>query len=344
MEPDRRAILKRRLLTAAAIVPAVIIVLTLALLLRSFTSGDGPRHAEGALKPGGGIDHRNLLARLEQARQHLNQNEPGQAQAILRDAIEADPEDQELQILYAESLLAQAKVREAYRHYEAAVAIGPDNPELRFAAGTTASMIRLDEQAEEHFWRAQQLAPSNPKHPLYLGHVQRRRGNTDDARASFLRAATLDPQLGHAWGSLAGIALDDNKLSVARTYISKARDAEPDSVLWRVIEAKILRRDNDPESALRLLSALDEDVVLSRADVLEEMGLCYGLLGRPSDAANLYAEAAAIDRENIGLHLEAAKWYERAGDADVAAVYASLAARLGSDEGEKMLARLMQDE
>lgn len=334
--PDRPPV--RRL--APLLIPAAVVVVLLGALLFAFRGG---RQAtpEGAPP----LSTSEVTAVADAARQALRQAQPGRAEAMLLPAVERAPRDVDLRTLLAEALLAQGKPKEAHTQYEHAIFIADDNAELRFAAGAVASMAGMTVRAEEHFWRAQQLAPTNPKHPLYLGQVQRKLEKKDEARASFFRAATLDPNLALAWGSLAVLALDENNLSVAMNYVRKAREADPSSLTWRIVEAKILRRDNKPEEALLMLSALDERARLTDPALLEEMALCHGMLREPAKASTLYADAAdAAVRENgpnaAEFLLAAAAWSERAGDRDVAEVYASRAAKMGNTSAQAFVDRL----
>lgn len=328
---------RRRLFALLAILPAGLIIVTLVLVIRGFAVAPAaPGTANAAA-----LDHRALEDVLGRARQHLNQSEVGRAEALLREAVERSPDNRDLRALYGETLLLLGRPREAYAQYEHAVhGSTNDSASLRSAAGDVASLAGLHDRAEEHYWRAQQLEPSNPKHPLYLAQIQRKLGKADEAKASLLRAAKLDPSLAVAWASLASVALDENKLSIAQGYIKRAREAEPERVAWRLIEAKILRRENRPEDALRLLAALSPEEKLGDPAVVQEMGLSYGLLGRPADAAALYAEAAERPGAAVGLVYETALWYERAGELDVAAAYAGRAARMGSEPAKALAERL----
>lgn len=327
---------KRRLLLGLGVgLPLVIVLAVVALLAHSFWSGPGAPGSAGAAARST-ADPAAVAEIMDRARQRLKQNEPGAAESILRAGLDADPGNQDMRMLYGETLLTLGKAREAYRQYEQAIAIGPDNAELRFAAGTVASVAGMLDRAEENYARAQQLAPNNPKHPLYLGQVLRKLGRIDEAKAAILTAAKLDPNMAYAWGTLAGIALDENKLSIAETYIRKARDADPKMGAWRLLEAKVLRRQGKPEDAVRLLMALDESDRLTDPNVLEELGLSLGLMKRPADAAALYADAVERNPKDKELLYQTALWYQRAGMEDAAKVYAKRAADLGQPDAKKL--------
>ncbi len=328
---------RRRRLVAAILLPAVVLA-AIALALVSQFSGGG----QTATLPE--ADPARLTEDLAVARQALNEMKPAKAEAVLRKTAAAFPEDQDVRTLLAEALLGMGEREEAHRQFERAIAIGPDNAELRHAAGTVANTAGLVDRAEEHFWRAQQLDPQNPKHPLYLGLIQRKLGKTAEAKKNLMIAAQLEPSLAEAWGALAAIGLDENRLSIALGHIRRARAADPPNLNWRTLEAKILRRDNKPEQAARLLIALDDETILTNAAVREELAITLGMLDRADEAAAIYAEAVEQAPDDPDLLHETALWYERAGQEDVAATYARRAARLGMAEAEATLARLEERE
>ncbi len=328
---------RRRFWAGLALIPAAANIVLVAVLGRAFM-GVGPVSSEAG--PGARLSPEQLREGLSAARQNLNQGRPQAAQAMLVKLVEMVPENQDARVLFAETLLEAGRPAEALAQYETAIAVGPDSPELRFAAGTVASAAGRPETAEIHYLAAQSGAPGNPQYPLYLGAVQRRLGKTTEAEVSLLRAGKLDPGLAVVWGHLADIALQTNKLSIAATHIKRARDLDPASAVWRLIEARILRRENQPETAARLLMALDERSRLDNPDVLRELGLCFGLLSRPGDAADLYARAAQVRPADPEVLYEAALWHERAGRTALAISYAQKAAGLGNPASAELLRRL----
>jgi len=346
-DPQHTAFARRTtlLLAAAGAIGAALVVVVI-VAVKGLSGGASPRQAE-ASAPSLSIEKRSAI--LDAARTYLREDEPGKAVAILREGVEQSPRDQDFRTLYAESLLRVSRPQDAYQQYEHAIHIGPDHAELRHAAGTVANTIGLARQALVHYHKAQTLAPGNPKHSLYLAQIQRKLGQADEAKTSLLRAAKLDPTLAQAWGTLAAIALDENKLSIASGHIERARRAEPANHGWRLVEAKILRRGNDPRAALRLLSAIGDDAVLGDPALVREKAMCLGMLGRPEDAAALYA--GAVERldhlppdERPALYSdllrETARWYHRAGQDDVADLYAARAAALGDEPARRLLESL----
>ncbi|RMD63098.1 MAG: tetratricopeptide repeat protein [Planctomycetota bacterium] len=339
-EATRRARKRRRLfLIVAGVVVAASALGGWLLQRRASEPGDA---LEGA-----GAGQAGALAvdkALQAARTWLDHGQPDKAERILRATLEQAPSDPQVQALLAETLLAQGKMRDAKVAYEAAIASSSEpDAKLHFAAGLVASELGELEEAANHFRAAQSLDPADPQAPVYLAAVERSLGNLEAAKAALLRAVKLAPDEAQPWGQLAEIALQENKLSLALQHIRKARALQPEAVVWRLIEARILRRDNRPEEAVRLLLALGREEILRNPAVLEELGRCYGLLKRPGEAAQLYADAAERKPDDAQLLLETARWWKRAGVADAARVYASRAAALGSEQARRFLESLDAD-
>ncbi len=277
---------------------------------------------------------------MASARSYLNKGEAAKAEAIARALVERDAEDQDSRVMLAECLLALDRGADALEQYERAISIGPDGAELRFAAGTVASQIGKPERAVEHYRAARAMDPSNPKHPLYLAQVERALGRVEAAKESLVRAAALDPDQPIAWAALADMALQEGNLPMARQHIVRARALEPTNARWRVIEARVHRRENRPEEAVRLLLALGDAALADDAAATQELALCYGLLGRPGDAAAAFMRMSARRTEDAGAALGAAEWLVHAGRPDEALVFARAAAGLGSAEGKALAERL----
>ena len=333
---DRTSQVKRRRLWAGMVSLSVVAVIVIVFVLFRALTGAGPLTSEAVLtqRPAA------LLDALDAARKSLLTGRPGAANAVLVKLVERYPGDHDARSLFAESLLELGEPAAALIQYEAAIAIGPDFAELRFAAGSAANMADKPETAEIHYLRAQAMDKSNSQYPLYRGTVQRNMGRAVEAQASLLRTVKLDPSLANAWGQLADMALAENKLSLAIQHISRARTLEPASEHWRLIEARILRRQNKPENAARLLMAINTTSRLTNPMILREIGLCLGMLSRPDDAAELFADAVEIRPDDPELLYEAALWHDRAERPDRAMGYAVRAAELGSDKAVGLIESL----
>lgn len=284
-------------------------------------------------------DDERLAAILKSARVAELQGDAGRAEAIYREALGRYPGTASLYAAYAELLMNQRRYAEAYAQHEKVLALGERSAGAEFAAGLSAGLAGRHDRAVEHFAAAQALEPASAAIALHLGQAQMATGELDAARASLVRSLRLDEDQPVAWGMLAEISLRQNNPAMALQHVEKARALEPASLAWRLIEARAHRRANDPRRALDVLAGVTEDQKHDKA-VLRLMAECYGMLSRPGDAAALYARASDASPGTAWMALEAAQWFERAGDAESARRYAGRAADLGDPAADRLLQRL----
>lgn len=322
---------------------AVAVVLLAGIMISGFiaiwkTGAWSPTSAEASTTPAR-PNAKALAESLDSARVYSRKGEWSKSEAILRQITQQYPMEQDVRIALAESLIAQKKTADAYEQYEKAIAIGPRDAKLDFAAGVTANSAGLPERALEHFSMAQAADPLSATYPLNLGMVQRKLGQIQPAKASLLRAANIDPQNAYAWGALADIALGENNLAIALQHIGHARTIQPDNLEWRIIEARALKRKMEPERALLLLIPLD----LSQrreAPVARLIAECYGMLNKHPEAAAALVDASIADAKNPDLAYDAAVALQRAGDKAKALEFAKRAQMLGNPNAAKLVEHL----
>lgn len=337
--------------TYLALVPVVALIAgaVWAMLELALEEPDAAEASEARSEQKGAAEYsvEEIVAR---AREHLRGDNAERAERLLRSAIERFSQEQRLHFQLAEVLLQQEKTAEAYEHYQQAIFIGPDHAEYRHAAATVAAGMDKLEEASVHYSKAQKLDPTNPKYPLYRAQIQRQMGDLDEARASLVHATRIDPDLAKAWGTLAAIALEENNSRMALQYVEKARDLEPDAQVWRITEAKALRRLGRPRDAAQVLYAIPESDRMQSTAILRELALCHGSMSEPAKAADLYAQSARrlqdTDTPDQAAHFayEAALWYERASENGKAVKFARMAASMGHEQAGGLADRLADDD
>lgn len=268
-----------------------------------------------------------LDAVLNAAKTYTQQDELGKAEAVLRQGILQWPDEQRLYVSLGELLVSRKNPTEAYANYEKALTLGKRDPEIEFAAGTVANMAGFTDRALEHYAAVQAANPTDKRVALYMAQVQLKLDQVNEAKANLLIAGKLDPENPMVWGTLAEVALRENKIDLALSHVAKARQAEPDNIMWRLVEGRAKARQAKPEEALQLFVGLSD---LDKRDpaVLAIMSECYGMLQRPADAAALYAKASDAEPTSGELAMQAALWHQRAGDLAKALTYAKRAKML----------------
>jgi|GEM_PF-1061427 len=270
---------------------------------------------------------------------YQSDGEHEKARVALAAAVQTYPTDQPLRIRLARVLGMVARHEEAHEQYEKAIAIGPRTAQVEFEAGTMANAAGLVQRSLEHYAAAQALDATNADYPLFLAQIQRKLGQIEAAKASLALSGKLRPDTPTVWASLAEIALEENKASVARQYIAKARALDPRSDSWRMIEARALNRLGKPADALATLDGVSTPEQSNRS-VARLKGESLGMLGRVKDAAEMFAAAADARPDDAELALDAATWLERAGDVARALPYATRATMLGNKTAADLQRRL----
>lgn len=295
-------------------------------------SGDAPTDSRVV---GVGVPVSVASGDLARAGDAFREGDYARAAALIEPLVAADPKAEEPRLLLAQVYCGLKRYPDAHQQMEAVLAqAGPSAPPaLRFDAGTIANQAGAVERAAEHYAAAQTADPREPRYPLYLAMIQIKLGQDGPAMASLVRAVNLAPDLAEGWGTLGELELRTGSLGLALDHLRKARVLQPASARWRLGEAKVLKRQGDPEAAAAIILALEPADRQTR-DALAQLGECMGLLGRPRIAAEAYAEAAAARAGSVDeaeFHAKAAEWFERAGDADLAGKHARRAAELGRE-------------
>ena len=280
-------------------------------------------------------------AAIDSAKAYMSRSEWSKAEAVLIQATAKFPEDQELRVARAETLIALQRFPDAYTQYEKALAIGPRDAKLEFAAGVTASKTNMTDRAIEHFSMAQSQEPRNATYAFWLAQMQRKSGSMEACKASLVRAANLDPDNANIWGTLADIALTENNVGLALQHVAKARALQPDVSEWRVVQARAHKRKGEPDKALMVLNAIEPNQ-RKDAPVARLMAECYGMLGRATDGATIMGEASLAAPTDGALAYDAAAAFERAGNKTKAIEFAKYAKALGNEAAAKLLAKLTQ--
>ena len=249
------------------------------------------------------------------------------AVATLEKAVASAPRQQALRLKLAEALIHQRQFDQAVTHMVEAIAIGPDAPALHFDLATVASAAGQLDLAIKHYEIAQARSPKDPRPPLYAAMVHLRRGDAAKARAQLVRAVALDDNLAEAWGTLADIELRENRVDLAMQHITRARTLQPEVASWKLVQARIQKRDNQPQAAAQLLMTLPDGERLT-GPVLQTLSECFGLLSRPELAAEQYDLAYQRERSSENFARQAALWFRRAGNQSRADEFEAIASRL----------------
>lgn len=238
----------------------------------------------------------------------------------------------------AQLLVYQRQFQQAYEHYNRSTELDGQQPEVHLLAGTLAVQLKDLDSAYRHYSQALGLDPTQTRYRLHLAQIHIKRQEYPQARRELLRVLQSDSSNHQAYASLGDLFARQNKLALALAQIDKAIDHAPSKDRSRKIaytrqKAQWLRRANRAEDALLTMQGVDLDdaeglgVETSMA-VIEDMALCWAMLGQPAESARLY-EKALKDAPTQWRYAEgAARWWVQAGEAQAAERHLDVLKRL----------------
>lgn len=274
---------------------------------------------------------------LESVQVYVSAQEFPPAVAILREAIAQYPTDADLRFAMGGLLMMTEDFEQAYEQFAAGLEHDEGvNPPMQFTAGTLANTIEQPEMALRHYQIAMEGDPDNADYPLYLANIQFKLNQLEKAKASLAIAARLSPDRAMVYATWAKVGLRQNKLSIAKSQVQKARTLEPYAPEWMVLEANIQKRSGDPERAIELLSALPQSA-MDDPEAVRLLAESYGMIGQPAEAASRMVDYATLNSDDAKAAFDAAVWLERAKLRDDAVLWGRRARDLGHTSAQKWL-------
>jgi tetratricopeptide (TPR) repeat protein len=149
-----------------------------------------PRHAE--------VLRVSAILRLRQAR-------PGEAAAMLRDAVSTHPGDALLHADLGTALMADGDRDGAFAAWRRACELAPDQPMPWFNLGRNLQLAGESAPALEALQRCRALAPDFLPAHILAGDACLHLGRFDEAGAAYRTALRFHPACGDAWRGLANI-------------------------------------------------------------------------------------------------------------------------------------------
>ncbi len=308
----------------------------------SGTGGDGPNEVGG----GGLADGRSLEELMDEAGAALVMGDAERAIEMYGDAVKVYPEDQALRLAYANALATgvngAGRFDEAYEQQVSALVIGPREAAIEFSAGTLASAAGKIDRSIEHYAAASTAEPGNAKYALYYGLIQFKMDELEAATVTLLRVIKLDEDYAIAWGTLSQIELRKNRSELALQHVAKARDLAPEALVWRLVQARALKRLGRVKEAVLVLGAV-EPAELFELPVVRLLCESYGMLDEVEQAADLAGRASDARVGSAELAYEAAVWSRKAGRGERAMVFARRARSLGHAGADRLIAAITDD-
>lgn len=194
------------------------------------------------------------------ARALLDLGRPAQAEAVIRQALAAEPDSARLLVVLSRAFLAQKRFRDARTAAQAALASDPEDFEGLSCLAAALSGMRKYESALNVVRRARAVEPMNPGI-----HVQEARsciaaGRPAEAVLAARQAKELAPESADAAAALASSFFHDGQFAEAADLAAEALRLDPENPDAHLIAGLVsLRAGAGEESILRYREALRLD-------------------------------------------------------------------------------------
>jgi len=168
-----------------------------------------------------------LYAKLQEARQLVQNDRWDSAEALLDEMLTVAPENVTARNLLAFAAVERGDTAEAERRYLASLERQPRQHRVHGALGALALRRGDLDDAERQFHRALELAPTFVEAMSNLGFVDVVRGNDAGAQAWYERAIAIDPTYPHVYRRLADLFYDRKDHARALEYYRRVLAALP---------------------------------------------------------------------------------------------------------------------
>jgi predicted Zn-dependent protease len=294
-----------------------------------------PRDSEGAA-----TDRRNSdaeRAALEAAERYVSSGDPDSARAIVMRLLERGQSAPALDILArcellraedaAQDDIASAALAAAADAYRRASAASPGDAALAARAAMATDQAGQAGASIDLYRRALELDAASVQLRVFLGFALVREDRIADAERTLSQAAALAPDSPWPLAGLSACAISASDPQRALELAQRARALGPEDLSVRVAESQALRALGRSADALSLMLALEPARRLA-PEAAAEIALCHEALGHPADAARAWEELAHSPSGVRHAALEAARWWDIAGDAEQARSWRVTAAGL----------------
>ncbi|MBU2548807.1 MAG: tetratricopeptide repeat protein [Proteobacteria bacterium] len=203
--------------------------------------------------------------------------------ARLLGRIVADPVDAASRVTLARYFIKRRKLSEAAEYMRQAVAIEPNNAEYWLELAETYIESGSSPAAADAFRKATRLIPADPRPQKGLARAYLQLGRTEESRAAKELAAVLEGGQGEAENATKGARfikylLSINEFERAESGLRDMLAKWPDSLDLKLIQARLLYKDQKFEEALAMLKTVVQEKEKS-AEAHIWMAMSYQRLG-----------------------------------------------------------------
>jgi Flp pilus assembly protein TadD len=274
------------------------------------------------------------VSALAFAQQLVHDGKFGQADAMLRPLIAADPKTAEPRYLLAYALLRENKPAESLKEYTSAATLRtPTAIDLRNVA---LVYVVLKDLPDADRWMSRSLAmDANDAETWYtMGRLRFTQGRYSEAVTCFEKTIALNPRSVKGENNLGlayeGLNRNDDAVRAYRTAIAWQKDDSAPSEQPLLNLAILLRNRNELPEAQQLLEQAMK-IAPNEPRIHENLGQVYLHTDRAADAVKEFARAAQLAPANSRYHYLLGQAFRRMGnDAQAKQEFARSAALNGA--------------
>jgi Flp pilus assembly protein TadD len=169
-----------------------------------------------------------VVAKVNRGNQLLAEGKPAEALQVLTEAMQLNPNDEDVRYDLGLALTRLGRLDEAIQQYGEALRIFPNYAEAHNNLGNVLMRAGRTEEAISHLQLAVKIMPDYASAHNNLGTALQRAGRTNEALLHFQQAAKLKPDYWEAHFNIATSLLQAGKLDDARGEFETVLRLKPD--------------------------------------------------------------------------------------------------------------------
>ena len=194
-------------------------------------------------------EHQEEVARkLNQANQLLAQGQPAEAVQVLTEAVQLNPDDEDVRYDLGLAFTRLSKLDEAIQQYREALRIFPNYAEAHNNLGNVLMRTGRTEEAIAQFEASVKIMPDYASAHNNLGTALQKAGRSSEALQHFQKAVKLNPDYWEAHFNVGSSCLHEGKLTEARGEFETVLRLKPDFEPARaaLAQVEVQRAGNPP--------------------------------------------------------------------------------------------------
>jgi len=275
----------------------------------------------------------------ERGRTLLEQGRLAEAERVLREAIQSEPDDAASYANLGRALLGLARPEEAAAALREAVAYDLGNAAYHADLGRALYGLGRDEEAVQALGEAVAYQPDAADYQGDLGQALFRAGRLPEAERALREAVRLDPDRAAYQAALGWVLLGQDRDDEAAAALREAVRLDPDSAGYQADLGRALFSVGElPEAAAALTEAVRRSP--DRAAYQASLGQALLLLDRLPEAEAALRKAADLDQGTAAYRADLGQVMLRMGRVPEAEAALREAARLDPDPANEKIADL----